>query len=175
MKLDRFLRLTVALLIVLVFVIAIAALLFVTESALNVWDRLLQGPRILLYAYIGVMVGLVVTAVWMDPEPVTYLEFIELACAVMGKRKPLVKLPAPLMRPAGRLPGFERLTGVPREAFEHSFYAVEYDMANVTPALAKHGISCPPVASYIDVMVEYYLKHADDPRIRRGDWKQVTT
>ncbi|MBT8077871.1 MAG: 50S ribosome-binding GTPase [Gammaproteobacteria bacterium] len=65
MKLDRFLRLSIALLIVLVFVVAIAALLFVTESALNVWDRLLQGPRLLLYAYVAVMVGLVITAAWL--------------------------------------------------------------------------------------------------------------
>jgi thioester reductase-like protein len=111
----------------------------------------------------------------VDPEPLTYLEFFDLACATMGKPKPSIKLPAPLMRPMGRLPMFEKLTGVPREAFEHSFYGVEYDMANATSALAKHGISCPPVASYIDVMVEYFLKHSNDPDIRRGDWKQVTT
>ena len=111
----------------------------------------------------------------VDPQPLTYLEFFDLACAAMGKPKPAIRLPAPLMRPMGRLPLFEKLTGVPREAFEHSFYRVEYDTANATPALARHGISCPPVASYIGVMVDYYLKHSDDPRIRRGDWRGVTT
>jgi hypothetical protein len=75
----------------------------------------------------------------------------------------------------GRLPGFEKLTGVSPEAFEHSFYPVSYDVANSGPALARHGISCPPVSSYIEVMVRYYLEHSDDPRIRRGDWRQVTT
>jgi thioester reductase-like protein len=111
----------------------------------------------------------------VDPEPLTYLEFFDLGCVTMGKPKPWLKLPAPLMRPMGRLPLFEKLTGVPREAFEHSFYAVDYDMTHVTPALAKHGISCPPVSTYIDVMIEYFVKHADDPRIRKGDWRQVTT
>jgi nucleoside-diphosphate-sugar epimerase len=111
----------------------------------------------------------------VDPEPLTYLEFFELACAAMGKPKPGLVLPAPMMRPMGRLPMFEKITGVPREAFEHSFYAVDYDTANVAPALAKHGIACPPVSSYIDVMVEYFVKHSDDPRIRKGDWRQVTT
>jgi thioester reductase-like protein len=109
------------------------------------------------------------------PAPLTYLVFFDLACATMGESKPSLKLPAPLMRPMGRLPMFEKLTGVPREAFEHSFFPVEYDMANVTPALAKHGISCPPVSSYIDVMVEYFVRHSDDASIRRGDWRQVTT
>lgn len=65
MKLDRFLRLSVGLLVLLVFVIAIAAMLFVTESALNVWDRLMQGPRMLLYGYVAVMAALVIAAAWL--------------------------------------------------------------------------------------------------------------
>ena len=62
MKLDRFIRLSVGLLVLLVFVIAIAAMLFITESALNVWDRLVQGPRLLLYGYVAVMLLLVLAA-----------------------------------------------------------------------------------------------------------------
>ena len=65
MKLDRFIRLALGFLILLVFVIAIAALLFVTESALNVWDRLVQGPRLLLYGYLAFMAALIVGAVWL--------------------------------------------------------------------------------------------------------------
>ncbi len=65
MKLDRFIRLALGLLILLVFVITIAALLFVTESALNVWDRLVQGPRILLYGYLAVMAALIIGAIWL--------------------------------------------------------------------------------------------------------------
>lgn len=65
MKLDRFIRLAIGLIILLVFVIAIAAMLFVTESALNVWDRLVQGPRIILYGYMAVMAALVVAAFWL--------------------------------------------------------------------------------------------------------------
>ncbi|MDH4315564.1 MAG: 50S ribosome-binding GTPase, partial [Gammaproteobacteria bacterium] len=65
MKLDRFIRLTIGILVLLVFVVAVAALLFVTESALNVWDRLLEGPRLLLYAYVSIMAGLVIAAIWL--------------------------------------------------------------------------------------------------------------
>jgi thioester reductase-like protein len=101
----------------------------------------------------------------IDPEPLTYMEFFDLACT----------LPAALMRPMGRLPMFEQLTGVPPEAFEQSFHTVDYDTTHVTPALARHGISCPPVSSYIDVMIDYFVKHSDDPRIRKGDWRQVTS
>ena len=55
MKLDRFIRVAIAVVVLLVFVIAIGALLFISESALNVWDRLNEGPRALLYTYVGVM------------------------------------------------------------------------------------------------------------------------
>ena len=65
MKLDRAIRVALALLIVVVFFIAIGALLFFTQTALNVWDRLLEGPRILLWGYVGAMVVLVVLAGWL--------------------------------------------------------------------------------------------------------------
>ena len=65
MKLDKFLRVTIGLLILVVFIIAIGALLFITESALNVWDRLVQGPRIILYGYIAAMCALVIAAIWL--------------------------------------------------------------------------------------------------------------
>ena len=65
MKIDRVLRIVFALLILFVFIISIAALLFVTESALNVWDRLVQGPRWLLYAYMGGLGVISLLTVWM--------------------------------------------------------------------------------------------------------------
>jgi GTP-binding protein EngB required for normal cell division/membrane protein implicated in regulation of membrane protease activity/uncharacterized protein (DUF697 family) len=65
MKLDRFIRIVVALLILLVFIVAIGAMLFLTESALNVWDRLVEGPKVLLYGYVAVMVALVIAAIWL--------------------------------------------------------------------------------------------------------------
>lgn len=65
MKLDRFIRLTLGILLALFFVIALAAILFVTESALNVWDRLLEGPRVFLYGYLAALSLLAVVAVWL--------------------------------------------------------------------------------------------------------------
>ncbi|MCH8099491.1 MAG: 50S ribosome-binding GTPase [Proteobacteria bacterium] len=65
MKLDRFIRVAIAIVVVLGFVVAIGALLFITESALNVWDRLREGPRLLLYAYFTAMVLFAMAAVWL--------------------------------------------------------------------------------------------------------------
>jgi predicted GTPase len=65
MKLDKVIRTVLGLLIVVVFFIAIGALLFFTQTALNVWDRLLEGPRILRWGYVGAMIGLVVLAIYL--------------------------------------------------------------------------------------------------------------
>ena len=65
MKLDRFIRVAIAVVILLVFIVATGALLFISESALNVWDRLRAGPAFLLYAYVGVMLLLALTALWL--------------------------------------------------------------------------------------------------------------
>ena len=65
MKLDRFIRRAIGLIILLAFVIAIAAMLFATESTFNVWDRLVEGPRILLYGYVAFMAFLVLAALWL--------------------------------------------------------------------------------------------------------------
>ena len=65
MKLDRFIRVAIAVGILLAFIVATGALLFISESALNVWDRLKAGPPLLLYAYVGIMLLLAVTALWL--------------------------------------------------------------------------------------------------------------
>ena len=65
MKLDRFIRIAIAVLVALVFVVATGALLFITESALNVWDRLREGPTAILYGYVALMAILAVAAIWL--------------------------------------------------------------------------------------------------------------
>ena len=62
MNLGRFIRIALAIVTGLLFVIALASLLFVTESALNVWQKLLDGPRVVLYGYVLLILGLAVIA-----------------------------------------------------------------------------------------------------------------
>jgi GTP-binding protein EngB required for normal cell division len=65
MKIDRFIRIAIALLILVVFIVAIGALLFVTESALNIWARLADGPKVILYGYVAALAGLFGAAIWL--------------------------------------------------------------------------------------------------------------
>lgn len=62
MKVDRFIRIVAGLAILVVFIVATGALLFVTESALNIWDRLRDGPAVFMYAYVGALVAIVTVA-----------------------------------------------------------------------------------------------------------------
>ncbi len=62
MKLDRFIRVAIAIAVLVAFLVATGALLFVTESALNIWDRLADGPPLLLYTYVGIMIAIVLAA-----------------------------------------------------------------------------------------------------------------
>ncbi len=62
MKVDRLIRGLLAFVILVVFLAATGTLLFVTESALNVWDRVERGPAWLPYAYLATLVGIFVAA-----------------------------------------------------------------------------------------------------------------
>lgn len=88
MRLDRFIRVAIVVVVALVFVIAIGALLFISESALNVWDRLNEGPRAVLYGYVSVMLLLVAAALWLSWRLVVRRR---IAPAGPSARKPLTK------------------------------------------------------------------------------------
>ena len=63
MKVDRFIRVAIAFLILAAFLVATGALLFVTDTAMNVWERLAEGPAVIRYAYVGTMVLVFLAAV----------------------------------------------------------------------------------------------------------------
>lgn len=63
MKIDRFVRLAIAFAIAVLFILMVAALLFVTQSALDVWERLSRGPAGLLYLWLAMLAALSLLAV----------------------------------------------------------------------------------------------------------------
>ncbi len=62
MKLDRLIRFALGFAILVVFLVATGAVLFVTETALNVWDRLADGPRWIPWLYLALLAGIVIAA-----------------------------------------------------------------------------------------------------------------
>ena len=65
MKLDRIIRTGIAAAVLLLLVIALGAILFLTESALNVWDRLEEASPLFVYSYAAVLILLVAAALWL--------------------------------------------------------------------------------------------------------------
>lgn len=64
MKVDRLIRFAIAGAILLLVIVALGAVLFLTESALNVWDRLARAPAVILYGYVGALLFVFVAALW---------------------------------------------------------------------------------------------------------------
>lgn len=65
MKVDRAIRIVLALAIIALLVGLSAALLFVSESALNVWARLQTGPAVLRYAFVGALVSVLTLCIFL--------------------------------------------------------------------------------------------------------------
>jgi thioester reductase-like protein len=106
----------------------------------------------------------------MDPHPLTYNEFFDLACVHWGKMRPILHVPPRFLRPIAQWSLFQKATGIPWHAFMYADQAIEYRIGKSTAALASQGIACPPLASYIDVMIQYFQQHHRDRTIRRERW-----
>ncbi len=65
MKVDRFVRLLIAFFLAILFLLALAALVFVTESALNVWQRLQEGPASLMLLWMSAVATLAFLTIWL--------------------------------------------------------------------------------------------------------------
>ncbi|MBI3267848.1 MAG: SDR family oxidoreductase [Planctomycetes bacterium] len=105
-----------------------------------------------------------------DPAPVTFDEFFDLVCDAFGKRRPLLRVPAGLLRPLFRMPGVGWTTGVPRQSFAYTKIAVDYPCENTLRALAGTGIACPPFSSYVANLVRYYREHLSHEASRGPRW-----
>ncbi|HUO82804.1 MAG TPA: GTPase [Gammaproteobacteria bacterium] len=65
MRVDRLVRVLLALVIALVLLAVIATALFVTESAFAVWDRLRAAPRWLFWFYVSALGAAVIGSGWL--------------------------------------------------------------------------------------------------------------
>ena len=65
MKLDRAIRAAIGAVLLLIVIVALAAFVFITESALNVWDRLQAAPSVVLFGYVAIVVLLFGIALWL--------------------------------------------------------------------------------------------------------------
>lgn len=97
-----------------------------------------------------------------DPNPPTAREVVETFAEHLGKRVVWVPLPlAPTRAVVGRVPGAERLLGLPAEALDYFASPTTYSTRNALADLAGTGVSCPPFSSYAGQLLDYMLEHPE--------------
>jgi hypothetical protein len=60
-----------------------------------------------------------------------------------------------------RVPGLERLLGLPAEALDYLAAPTTYSTTNAVRDLAGTGVSCPPFASYATRLLDYMVAHPE--------------
>ncbi len=91
----------------------------------------------------------------VDPSPLSARRVYELIAAHAGKKLPSVSVPARAFQALLQLPLLERFSGVHRPAIEYVNHLAIYNCRNLIELLDGTGIRCPPIASYLDRLIEF--------------------
>lgn len=97
-----------------------------------------------------------------DPDPPTVRQVVDAFSARLGKKVVWVPLPlSPTHALIDRVPGLERLLGLPAEAVDYFASPTTYSTANTTADLVGTGVSCPAFDDYADRLVDFMAGHAE--------------
>jgi thioester reductase-like protein len=91
----------------------------------------------------------------VDPAPLSARRVYEMIAARAGKKLPTVSVPARAFQALLQLPLLERLSRVHRPAIEYVNHLAIYNCRNLLELLEGTGIQCPPIASYLDRLIEF--------------------
>jgi len=95
-----------------------------------------------------------------DPAPLTAKRFFYAVADAAGRPRPTVFLPEGMMKAVLNLPGIRAVAREDRTFVEWFDGDVHFDTSHADTILAGSGIVCPPVPSYVDVLVRYVRDHA---------------
>ena len=90
----------------------------------------------------------------VDPEPPTLKEFLQLAANACGKHLAESFNPGAFTRGLAAKPGLRLLTQGARGLFDLFVGSPSFDARNAQHALAGGAITCPPVASYLNSLLD---------------------
>lgn len=97
-----------------------------------------------------------------DPSPLTVDALIGAIGAASGRRILRVPLPLGLAKAAiDRVPGVERLMGIPSSAVDYFVHPTRYDTAHARRDLAGSGLEVPSLSSYLDRLVAFVRDHPE--------------
>jgi thioester reductase-like protein len=94
----------------------------------------------------------------VDPNPSSSRRVYERVVERQGKKLPRLSLGYKLTDRLLKLPGLEKLTREQRMAFASVNHLSFYSNRNTLELLDGTGISCPPIESYLDKLIDYAQK-----------------
>jgi thioester reductase-like protein len=94
----------------------------------------------------------------VDPNPSSSRRVYERVVEREGKKLPRLSLGYKLTDRLLKLPGLEKLTREQRMAFASVNHLSFYSNRNTLELLDGTGISCPPIESYLDKLIDYAQK-----------------
>ena len=101
-----------------------------------------------------------------DPEPLTVSDLLDVLGEATGKRLLRVRVPRKAARWAiDRVPGVERLTGIPSAAIDYFAHPTHYTVSHARADLAGSGIEVPAFSSYAPRLVQFMRKN---PKVEIG-------
>ena len=98
-----------------------------------------------------------------DPNPMRARDIFSLTLDCMGRRSAIGSIPAGWMEAALGNESIEESVGIPQEAIVYFNHPASYDASNLQRALRDTSIRCPHLSSYLDVIIDYFMEHPEDP------------
>jgi thioester reductase-like protein len=97
-----------------------------------------------------------------DPNPPTVHQVVDAFATALGKHVVWVPLPLGVTHAAvHRIPGMERLLGLPAEALDYFASPTVYDTTNTVTDLAGTGLTCPPFDDYAGRLLDFMTAHPE--------------
>jgi thioester reductase-like protein len=90
-----------------------------------------------------------------DPRPPTVDELLGEMVTATGQRALRVRLPLKAATLALGIPAVQRQVGIPASAVEYFVHPTHYTTDHADRDLAGSGVSCPPLPTYLPVLVEF--------------------
>lgn len=96
-----------------------------------------------------------------DPNPMQARDVIASVLQAMGRAPAVATLPPNLVDAALRQPSLEKLAGVPHETLTYFNHSARYDTRKAQAALGGTDIHCPHLSSYMQTLVDYFLRNPE--------------
>ena len=97
-----------------------------------------------------------------DPDPPTARQVVDTFAHHLGAKVVWVPLPlGPTRALVGKVPGMERLLGLPAESLDYFASPTTYSTTNTLTDLAGTGVTCPVFGEYAGRLLDFMLAHPE--------------